>query len=973
MASQSSRHQAVISELNERRQDLAQREIGSQVVLLAVPPGWGRSTVLAGFAADSETAPGPVTLVVRLPTDLPPGRALQAAALRQALARACEQPQLMSLLELDTAAGQAHLALGLGGLMLSSAAAAASLLAASLAVTAAGNVWDASPSGEAGGVARAGRALARVSASVPVVVIVDDADCLDPGLAVALLRALAGRPDGQVLVVAAAAPDSDLVRMLVREPGPELAGRVHRAKAGRSMGYAQRVELAMALLPGLPAAAVEQAARRTTTFTEVFAVAASGRLAELGPRSTAGQAAALVDTAAEAVVDRARPSQEAVVLAWAGGALHARQAERALQVLEAPQGDGDQRVTRAGLLARLSGPPDPQLMVQVSALALPDRRRLAAAVLEEAAGLAASDGEGVAERVVALQAAHNIRGDLADRRALAQVEAGLIRGLEALGDRDAAYDIAVTAVAELDTQPDPDPGQRQELLTAMLRLARTRAGRQDEQDDDPAVAEAVELALTGGATVGPEARVWAAVDLLHRAGRRQTGLKLARQVTEQLDARQIGGELAVHWRLLLAFHAGQAGDHALAGRLLAPLIESGDTGQHDAAAAVLRAIAGPQSGIRLQLILLSAELAATPAVADDARMRLHRALSDIRGRLGEYHDALRHATLELPLRRRLQGANHPSTLDTRDNIANWTGRSGRSAEALSQYRDLLPDRERVHGPGHRLTLSTRANIAAWTGDSGNHRDALALSREVLPDLISVLGSAHPATLVTRSNIAAWIGESGNAAEALRLSLELLPDRELALGPDHPDTLATRSLIAYWTGEDGNAAEALRLYRELLPDYMRILGPAHRDTFTTRANIARWTGEDGDAAEALRLYRELLPDHMRILGPAHRDTLDARGSIARWTGVAGNPGQALRLNLELLPDQEQSLGPGHPETLNTRSAIVYWTAMAGDPAEALRQAQELLPDQAQAMGPDHPSTMTTRDRIEALTAVLQRNA
>ena len=81
---------------------------------------------------------------------------------------------------------------------------------ASLAVTAAGSAWDDSPAGEAGGVARAARVLARLSVQVPVVVVIDDADCLDPGLALALIRGLAGRQDGQVLVVAAAAPDSDL-------------------------------------------------------------------------------------------------------------------------------------------------------------------------------------------------------------------------------------------------------------------------------------------------------------------------------------------------------------------------------------------------------------------------------------------------------------------------------------------------------------------------------------------------------------------------------------------------------------------------------------------------------------------------------------------------------------------------------------------------------------------------------------------
>jgi hypothetical protein len=281
------------------------------------------------------------------------------------------------------------------------------------------------------------------------------------------------------------------------------------------MGYADRAALTAELLPGLPAVAAERAARRTATFTEVFAVAAAGRLADITADSTAGQAAAVVDTVADAVLERARPSAEAVVLAWAGGALHARQADRALQVLDASRQDGDPRVIRAGSLARLSGPPDAGLRLQVAAITLADRRALAAAVLEEAARLAADPDAGPAERVVARQAAHHVRADLPDRSALAPVQPGLIRGLEALGDPGAAYDIAGTALAELDAQPAPGPRQRQDLLIAMLRLARIRPGAQD-QADDPVVAEAVQLAMSGGAAVRPEARVWAAVDLLRQ-------------------------------------------------------------------------------------------------------------------------------------------------------------------------------------------------------------------------------------------------------------------------------------------------------------------------------------------------------------------------------------------------------------------------------------------------------------------------
>ena len=152
---------------------------------------------------------------------------------------------------------------------------------ASLAVTAAGDAWDASPAGQHGAVARAARAVAAVSVAAPVLVTIDDAEFLDLGLAVTMIENLAGRRDGQVLVVATLAPGSDLEARLLSPGRYDLLGRVHRADADPDMSYGARAALARDVCPDLPDAAVERIARRTRNFAEVFAVCAVGKLAEL--------------------------------------------------------------------------------------------------------------------------------------------------------------------------------------------------------------------------------------------------------------------------------------------------------------------------------------------------------------------------------------------------------------------------------------------------------------------------------------------------------------------------------------------------------------------------------------------------------------------------------------------------------------------------------------------------------------------
>jgi hypothetical protein len=71
----------------------------------------------------------------------------------------------------------------------------------------------------------------------------------------------------------------------------------------------------------------------------------------------------------------------------------------------------------------------------------------------------------------------------------------------------------------------------------------------------------------------------------------------------------------------------------------------------------------------------------------------------------------------LPIEEQILGPEHPGTLTTRDNLANYTGVAGDAAGARDQYAALLPIRERVLGPDHRDTLATRGNLAYWTGEA----------------------------------------------------------------------------------------------------------------------------------------------------------------------------------------------------------------------------------------------------------------
>ena len=98
------------------------------------------------------------------------------------------------------------------------------------------------PAGQDGALARTARAVAAVSVQAPVTVIIDDADCLDEGLAVTLVENLTARQDSQVLIVAVVDPGSALPAAFRSQVRRGLtSGLVCNAEADPDMGYESRL------------------------------------------------------------------------------------------------------------------------------------------------------------------------------------------------------------------------------------------------------------------------------------------------------------------------------------------------------------------------------------------------------------------------------------------------------------------------------------------------------------------------------------------------------------------------------------------------------------------------------------------------------------------------------------------------------------------------------------------------------------
>jgi hypothetical protein len=830
-------------------------------------------------------------------------------------------------------------------------------------------MWDATPAGQQGALARGARNLARLSVDLPVVVTIDNADHLDLAVAVTLVESLIERHDGQTLVVVVADPGSELVDQLRTNAEQGLtAGRVQLVEgASPEMTREARADLAEQLLPRLPPEMAGRIADRTINFAEVFIVAAETALIAANSAEPLDEGLALVDRVVDARVhvDRGQPSQESILIAWAGGTLHERQADQALAVLSAERVSPDPAVIRTGKLVRLTDPASRTAREEAALLPAGVQRAAADAVLAAAVDITLDPTAGLVERVVAARAAHQVRRHVTDKTRLLRIQLRLVQGLEDLADYPAGYRIAREALTETAGPPfgaDADT-IRDKLHAAVLRLAPS-AGT---TPGDPATRNAVRHATRAGAVIDLEARIWAAITLFRQPNAQARAAALALAIRAATDLNQLkASELTDSWRLQLAYAAAQTAHGEIAQQLLAPLIADDDAPERsDAARALLRVATGSQADLRLQIVLLEKELESTNGLDVEHNLRLHHAIAAAYARIGDYQSALTHANSELRLLLAVQTPDNPLTLTTRRRIANWTSDAGERKKALALGRRLLSDQQRILGKDHRETLSTTGAIAKWTAEAGSPRQGLLLMQRLLPDQQRVLGEEHPDVLATRHNIAVWTGYGGNARRAYQLLEELAPVVRRVHGDDDVDTLTTQNNVAYWARVAGDLPRALTLAEALLPHMQRVYGAGHPDTLAIRSNVATWTGETGDPRKALELTETLLVDRLQILGPDHPSTLITRHNIAGWKALVINPRTALESAEALLPDLMRVLGRTHPQTFQTRSNIAVWTEQTGNRRKALQLYRALLGDQQQVLGSNHPDTRATRSAIRRL--------
>jgi hypothetical protein len=309
----------------------------------------------------------------------------------------------------------------------------------------------------------------------------------------------------------------------------------------------------------------------------------------------------------------------------------------------------------------------------------------------------------------------------------------------------------------------------------------------------------------------------------------------------------------------------------------------------------------------------------------------------------------------LAIRRGRLGVEHADTLTSMCNLAETLRSQGDLAGARELMEDTLAGRRRVLGTEHPDTLASMNNLAATLHTQGELAAARTLQEEELTICRRVLGGEHPTTLTSMSNLAELLAAQGDLASAWRLQEETLSVRRQVLGVEHPDTLMTMSNLAESLRAQAHLAEARKLQEETFAVRHRTLGAEHPDTLTSRNNLAGILSAQGDLAGACELQEKTLEARLRVLGADHPDTLTSMSNLAESLHAQGDLAGARKLQERTFAIRRRVLGTEHPDTLTSMNNLAVTLHTQGDLAGARKLHEEALAVLHRDLGVEHPDT------------------
>jgi eukaryotic-like serine/threonine-protein kinase len=372
--------------------------------------------------------------------------------------------------------------------------------------------------------------------------------------------------------------------------------------------------------------------------------------------------------------------------------------------------------------------------------------------------------------------------------------------------------------------------------------------------------------------------------------------------------------------------------------------------------------------------------------------------------LGRYEAARVQGEKAYQIRLALLGPDHPDTLNSEFELADYYNQLGKNDEAVKLFRDLLereprvlpPDNENLLytplrlgsallekeqiaeaeamlragieacknklGPTHHHTFCGQVRLANVLAAKDCKEEALALQRETYEGRKKALGEEAYDTLLSMGEFGALLRRQGQFPEAEKVLLLNLKLRQKVLGPEHSYTLYAMHHVAFLREAQEKLPEAEKIHREALAIWQRVYGPEDADTLTCQANLASNLETQEKLPEAKALYEQILQTRRRVLGPDHSDTLDSLWSLANFQNNRKQYAEAEQLYRELIAGNTRVYGPDHKFTVGRQIDLAYVLVNLNRVDEAGKVFRDTLAIRRRVLGLDNSETLKSEHNL-----------
>ncbi|RPA88176.1 TPR-like protein [Ascobolus immersus RN42] len=355
--------------------------------------------------------------------------------------------------------------------------------------------------------------------------------------------------------------------------------------------------------------------------------------------------------------------------------------------------------------------------------------------------------------------------------------------------------------------------------------------------------------------------------------------------------------------------------------------------------------------------------------------------------LGRYEDAENISKTALEIQQSLLGAEHPSTLNSMNNLAAALGQRGKLHEAAGIHQQIYRRRLRLFGYWHPQTITSMSNLSIVLQRTGQLTEAARMSLQVLKCSEKHYGPTHADTLLAMSNHISVLCDQGKLEQAHPMLLELLKKKTATFGAQHPSTITTLSNLALTLERLGRHSDASPLFAEVFAVRKIVLSENHPDTIIALTNHAKALGSLNQLEEASTLQKQALSKSVQILGESHPITLTIQSNLAGIFESQGDILEATKINARVLVSRLRILSGSqdhmHPDTLtsinNLSSCLsrlnTYGTRLSPEDLDTITKTLleliSVLPRPVSAVrSSTNLATDTSYDSIRKLKAALE---